>query len=95
MGTTRGKCGATHPEALAQRVLETRADIGLALDGDADRIQLVDAKGRIIDGDQVMGLIASRWHAEQRLAGGSVVATVSSAVSEELDPKPMARIVAL
>lgn len=72
------KCGATHPQALAEKVLETRADIGLALDGDADRIQLVDAKGRIIDGDQVMGLIAGRWHAAQRLAGGSVVATVMS-----------------
>lgn len=72
------KCGATHPQALAERVLETRADIGLALDGDADRIQLVDAKGRIIDGDQVMALIAGRWHAEQRLAGGSLVATVMS-----------------
>lgn len=72
------KCGATHPQALADRVLETRADIGLALDGDADRIQLVDAKGRIIDGDQVMALIAGRWHADQRLAGGSVVATVMS-----------------
>jgi phosphoglucosamine mutase len=72
------KCGATHPQALAEKVLETRADIGLALDGDADRIQLVDAKGRIIDGDQVMGLIAGRWHAARRLAGGSVVATVMS-----------------
>lgn len=72
------KCGATHPQALAERVLETRADIGLALDGDADRIQLVDAKGRIIDGDQVMALIAGRWHADQRLTGGSVVATVMS-----------------
>ena len=59
-------------------MLETRADIGLALDGDADRIQLVDAKGRTIDGDQVMALIASRWRAEHRLAGGSVVATVMS-----------------
>ena len=72
------KCGATHPQALAEKVLETRADIGLALDGDADRIQLVDASGRIIDGDQVMALIAGRWHAEERLAGGSVVATVMS-----------------
>lgn len=72
------KCGATHPQALADKVLETRADIGLALDGDADRIQLVDARGRIVDGDQVMALIAGRWHAEQRLAGGSVVATVMS-----------------
>ena len=72
------KCGATHPQALAEKVLETRADIGLALDGDADRIQLVDARGRIIDGDQVMALIAGRWHAEDRLAGGSVVATVMS-----------------
>jgi phosphoglucosamine mutase len=72
------KCGATHPQALAAKVLETRADIGLALDGDADRIQLVDAKGNIIDGDQVMALIAGRWHAEERLSGNAVVATVMS-----------------
>jgi phosphoglucosamine mutase len=72
------KCGATHPQALVEKVLETRADIGLALDGDADRIQLVDARGNIIDGDQVMALIAGRWQAEQRLVGGSVVATVMS-----------------
>ena len=72
------QCGATHPQTLAEKVLETGADIGLALDGDADRIQLVDAKGRIIDGDQVMALIAGCWHAEERLTGGSVVATVMS-----------------
>ncbi len=71
-------CGATHPQALAEKVLETGADIGVALDGDADRIQLVDAKGRIINGDQVMALIAGHWQTEQRLTGGSVVATVMS-----------------
>ena len=72
------KCGATYPQALVDKVLETRADIGLALDGDADRIQLVDSKGNVIDGDQVMALIAGRWRAEQRLTGAAVVATVMS-----------------
>ena len=71
-------CGATKPQALAAKVLETGAHIGLALDGDADRIQLVDAKGNIVDGDQVIALIASRWCAERRLAGNGVVATVMS-----------------
>ena len=72
------ECGATHPQALAKRVLEEAADIGIALDGDADRVILVDEKGRVIDGDQVMGLIAQRWLAAGRLKGGGVVATVMS-----------------
>ncbi len=71
-------CGATKPQALAAKVLEIGADIGIALDGDADRVQLVDAKGRIIDGDQVMALIASRWCAQQKLSGNGIVATVMS-----------------
>jgi phosphoglucosamine mutase len=71
-------CGATKPQALARKVLEIGADIGIALDGDADRVQLVDAKGTIIDGDQVMALIASRWCTQQKLAGNGVVATVMS-----------------
>lgn len=71
-------CGATKPQALAAKVLEVGADIGIALDGDADRVQLVDAKGKVIDGDQVMALIAGRWCAQQQLAGNGVVATVMS-----------------
>jgi len=71
-------CGATKPQALSAKVREVGADIGIALDGDADRVQLVDAKGRIIDGDQVMALIAGRWCAQQQLTGNGIVATVMS-----------------
>ena len=71
-------CGATAPQALSKRVVEEGADLGIALDGDADRVILVDEKGRVIDGDQVMGLIAQRWLAAGRLKGGGVVATVMS-----------------
>jgi phosphoglucosamine mutase len=55
-----------------------RADIGIALDGDADRVVIVDEKGRIVDGDQIMALIAESWHRRGRLAAGGVVATVMS-----------------
>lgn len=72
------KCGSTHPEAAAQKVRETRADLGICLDGDADRLILIDEKGQVADGDQIMGLIATRWAAEGRLAGNSLVATVMS-----------------
>ena len=71
-------CGSTHPEAAARRVRETRADLGICLDGDADRVILIDEKGKIADGDQIMGLIAARWADEGRLAGGALVATVMS-----------------
>jgi phosphoglucosamine mutase len=70
--------GSTHPEALQERVKAIRADIGIALDGDADRLIVVDEKGRVIDGDQLMALIAGRFHDEGRLAGGALVATVMS-----------------
>ena len=72
------KCGSTAPEALAAKVLETRADIGIALDGDADRVVIIDEKGEIIDGDQVMAVIAKSWHERGQLAAGGVVATVMS-----------------
>jgi phosphoglucosamine mutase len=72
------KCGSTAPEALRAKVLEMRADIGIALDGDADRVVIVDEKGRIVDGDQIMAVIAESWHARGDLAGGGVVATVMS-----------------
>ncbi|SPF81801.1 phosphoglucosamine mutase [Pseudoprimorskyibacter insulae] len=72
------KCGSTHPEAAAAKVRETRADLGICLDGDADRIILIDETGKVADGDQIMGLIATRWAEEGRLAGNTLVATVMS-----------------
>jgi phosphoglucosamine mutase len=71
-------CGSTHPEAAARKVLETRADIGICLDGDADRLILIDETGAVADGDQIMGLIATRWAAEGKLAGKTLVSTVMS-----------------
>jgi phosphoglucosamine mutase len=70
--------GSTAPEALAHKVHEVRADIGIALDGDADRVVIVDEKGRLVDGDQLMALVAAYWQEEQRLAGNGIVATVMS-----------------
>lgn len=72
------QCGATHPEALSKAVLEHGAALGIALDGDADRVQLVDEKGRIVDGDQVMALIAGSWKEAGRLSKAGIVATVMS-----------------
>jgi phosphoglucosamine mutase len=71
-------CGSTAPEACQRRVVETGADLGIALDGDADRVHLVDERGRLIDGDQLMALIATRWAAAGRLAHATLVATVMS-----------------
>ena len=65
-------------EALVEKVRELRADIGIALDGDADRVVIVDEKGDIVDGDQLMAVIAESWHRRGRLAAGGVVATVMS-----------------
>ena len=70
--------GSTHPEALAAKVVEVRADIGIALDGDADRLIVVDEKGRVVDGDQLMAAIAGGWARAGRLQGGGLVATVMS-----------------
>jgi phosphoglucosamine mutase len=71
-------CGATAPEALQEQVVTHGADLGLALDGDADRLILVDEFGRQVDGDQVMGLVGRYWHQSGQLKGGGVVATVMS-----------------
>lgn len=71
-------CGSTAPEAMCARVREVRADFGIALDGDADRVVLSDEYGRIIDGDQVLALIASSWKKSETLRGGGVVGTVMS-----------------
>jgi phosphoglucosamine mutase len=73
-----GNCGSTYPQALQEHVVMHGADIGLALDGDADRVVLVCEHGRLIDGDQLMATIADQWTKDGRLAGGGVVATVMS-----------------
>ncbi|NWG46984.1 MAG: phosphoglucosamine mutase [Alphaproteobacteria bacterium] len=72
------KCGSTDTERLREKVREVRADIGIALDGDADRVLIADEKGRLIDGDQIMAVIARSWHGRELLKGGGVVATVMS-----------------
>ena len=70
--------GSTAPQALSETVVASGADIGIALDGDADRLIVVDEKGRVIDGDQLMATIAAGWARRGRLAGGGLVATVMS-----------------
>src|SRR5881227_2802657 len=72
------ECGSTAPEALAAKVREVRADIGIALDGDADRVMIVDEKGRVVDGDQLLAVVAESWLEDRRLAKPAVVATVMS-----------------
>jgi phosphoglucosamine mutase len=72
------ECGSTYPASIAKAVKDYRADIGIALDGDADRLLICDEKGQVVDGDQIMAIIAGAWAADQRLAGGGVVATVMS-----------------
>ncbi len=71
-------CGSTAPEALAAKVREMRADIGIALDGDADRVAIVDEKGRLVDGDQLLAVVAESWKEDGRLSKPTVVATVMS-----------------
>jgi phosphoglucosamine mutase len=71
-------CGSTYPGTVAAAVKQYRADIGIALDGDADRLIICDETGKIVDGDQIMALIARDWARRGRLAGGGVVATVMS-----------------
>ncbi|MGF1611584.1 MAG: phosphoglucosamine mutase [Kiloniellales bacterium] len=72
------ECGATHPEALQTAVVTHGADLGIALDGDADRVILVDEHGQIIDGDQLMALVAHSWQSSGALKGDGIVATVMS-----------------
>ncbi|CUH41083.1 Phosphoglucosamine mutase [Jannaschia seosinensis] len=71
-------CGSTHTETCAEAVVAHGADVGIALDGDADRVMILDAEGRVADGDQLMALFAARWAEEGRLRGGTLVATVMS-----------------
>ncbi|MBU6207415.1 MAG: phosphoglucosamine mutase [Alphaproteobacteria bacterium] len=72
------ECGSTSPQALQETVVASAAHIGIALDGDADRLIVVDERGTIIDGDQLMALIATQWAKAGRLKGGGLVATVMS-----------------
>jgi phosphoglucosamine mutase len=71
-------CGSTSPAALCAKVREVRADIGIALDGDADRVLICDENGEIVDGDQIMAVIAESWQEDGRLAAGGIVATIMS-----------------
>lgn len=72
------RCGSTHPEALQNRVIEEKADLGLAFDGDADRLIAVDENGRILDGDRIMFICAKMLKDEGKLPGDLVTATVMS-----------------
>jgi phosphoglucosamine mutase len=72
------ECGSTEPTALCQKVKEMRADIGIALDGDADRVIIADERGRIVDGDQLLAVIAESWQTDGRLARPGIVVTVMS-----------------
>ena len=72
------ECGSTHPASIAAAVRQYRADIGISLDGDADRLVICDEKGQVVDGDQIMALIAASWAAKGALTGDGVVATVMS-----------------
>jgi phosphoglucosamine mutase len=70
--------GSTHPKSMAAAVRQYRADIGIALDGDADRVVICDERGEVVDGDQIMAIVAGQWAESGRLKGGGVVATVMS-----------------
>ena len=72
------RCGSTHTETAAEAVVLHGAHVGISLDGDADRVMILDETGRVADGDQIMALLASRWAEEGRLTGGALVATVMS-----------------
>ena len=71
-------CGSTVPQTMQAEVIARGADLGIALDGDADRVVIADEHGELLDGDQVMALVASYWHRSDKLNGGGVVATVMS-----------------
>ncbi len=77
-------CGAVHPQAMCEAVVTHGADFGLALDGDADRVMISDEKGKLLDGDQLMALVANSWRRARRLKGRGVVATVMSNLGLEL-----------
>ena len=72
------RCGSTHTQTAAEAVVAHGADVGICLDGDADRVMILDETGRVADGDQIMALLASRWAMDGKLRGGALVATVMS-----------------
>jgi len=72
------RCGSTHPQTAAEAVVAHGAHVGISLDGDADRVMILDQNGQVADGDQIMALLAARWADEGRLQGGTLVATVMS-----------------
>jgi phosphoglucosamine mutase len=76
-------CGSTSPEELCRKVREMRADIGIALDGDADRVLIADERGHIVDGDQLLAVIAESFKEDGRLAKPTIVATVMSNLALE------------
>ncbi|MGA9601166.1 MAG: phosphoglucosamine mutase [Methylocystis sp.] len=77
------ECGSTAPQALRQKVRELRADVGIALDGDADRVIMIDENGQIIDGDQLMAVVAESWRAQNLLTRPGIVATIMSNIGLE------------
>ena len=83
-------CGSTVPEHLCALVAEHNADLGIALDGDGDRLIMVDERGEIIDGDQVLGLIGQSWQESGQLRGDGIVATVMSNLGLERSPSARA-----
>ncbi len=78
------ECGSTHPESMMHQVVSVGADVGLALDGDADRLIACDANGCIVDGDRVIAILAEHAHRHGQLAGGGVVTTIMSNMGLEL-----------
>ncbi len=76
-------CGSTMPQTVAEKVKEFRADIGIALDGDADRVIIINEKGEVVDGDQLLAVIARSWNARGLLSGGGVAATIMSNIGLE------------
>ncbi len=72
------ECGSTVPETVCRKVIETGAHVGIALDGDADRVVIADENGRVVDGDQILAVIAASWRDANRLHGNGIVATVMS-----------------
>ncbi|WP_457645357.1 phosphoglucosamine mutase [Profundibacter sp.] len=72
------ECGSTYTQTAAEAVVQHGADMGICLDGDADRVMIIDENGQVADGDQIMALMASRWAANDTLKGGTLVATVMS-----------------
>ena len=82
-------CGSTAPAALATKVREMRADIGIALDGDADRVVIVDEKGHVVDGDQLLATVAESWREDHRLSKPALVGTVMSNLGFERHMKEL------